>query len=136
VFLGEARFTGPKVLRVGGEEIRADRFVLDAGSRLRWSKTRTSRGGPVLVEQPAQTLPASDPVDPVPPEYSIGQVDLPCRPKAAGILAVDLLHVDTVLLARVYALVFIEHGTRRMHLGGVTAHPTGEWTVQQAATSP
>ena len=52
--------------------------------------------------------------------------------QAAGIVAVDFLHVDTVLLKRIYVLVFIEHGTRRMHLGGVTMHPTGDWTVQQA----
>ena len=44
----------------------------------------------------------------------------------------DFLHVDTVLLTRLYVLVFIEHGTRRMHLGGVTPHPAGAWTVQQA----
>jgi putative transposase len=29
-------------------------------------------------------------------------------------------------------LVFIEHGTRRLHLAGVTAHPTGAWAVRQA----
>ena len=56
-----------------------------------------------------------------------------CRSAASSSCsAVDFLNVDTVLLKRLYILVFIEHGTRRMHLGGVTANPTGEWTVQQA----
>ena len=54
------------------------------------------------------------------------------RAQAAGIVAVDFLHVDTVLLRRLHVLIFIEHGTRRMHLGGISANPTGEWTVQQA----
>ncbi len=35
-------------------------------------------------------------------------------------------------MKRHYVLVFTGHGTRRMHLGGVTANPAGEWTVQQA----
>jgi putative transposase len=40
--------------------------------------------------------------------------------------------VDTVLLRRVYALIVIEHGTRRAHLAGITAHPHGAWTAQAA----
>jgi hypothetical protein len=38
--------------------------------------------------------------------------------QAHAIIACDLLVVETVLLKRLYALVFIEHGTRRLHLGG------------------
>lgn len=29
-------------------------------------------------------------------------------------------------------MYFIEHGTRRVHLAGITAHPTGEWVTQYA----
>jgi putative transposase len=52
--------------------------------------------------------------------------------QARGILAVDFVHVDTVLLRRLYALIVIEHGTRRAHLGGITANPDGAWTMQAA----
>jgi putative transposase len=52
--------------------------------------------------------------------------------QARGILAADFVHVDTVLLRRIYALIIIEHGTRRAHLAGVTAHPDGSWTAQAA----
>ena len=52
--------------------------------------------------------------------------------QARGILAVDFVHVDTVLLRRIYALIIIEHGTRRVHLAGITANPDGAWTTQAA----
>jgi putative transposase len=52
--------------------------------------------------------------------------------QAHRIIACDFLHVDTVLLHRLYVLVFIEHGTRRLHIAGVTANPTAPWVAQQA----
>lgn len=52
--------------------------------------------------------------------------------QARGILAVDFVHVDIVLLRRLYALIVIEHGTRRVRLAGITANPDGAWTTQAA----
>jgi putative transposase len=52
--------------------------------------------------------------------------------QAKAILAVDFVHVDTVFLARIYALIAVAHDSRRAYLAGVSAHPTGAWTTQAA----
>jgi transposase InsO family protein len=52
--------------------------------------------------------------------------------QARGIIAADFVHVDTVLLRRLYALIVIQHGTRRARLAGITANPDGAWTTQAA----
>ncbi|WP_198959179.1 hypothetical protein [Streptomyces sp. CB02130] len=70
-------------------------------------------------------------IDPAPRRVGPGRRTF-VTAQAEGVIAADFFHFDTVLGKRLYVLAFLEHGTRRQHLTGVTAHPTGQRAVQQA----
>jgi hypothetical protein len=54
------------------------------------------------------------------------------RAQADGIIACDFFTVETAWLRTLYVLVFIELGSRRIHLSPATAHPDSAWVTQQA----
>jgi transposase InsO family protein len=54
------------------------------------------------------------------------------RSQAQAILACDFFTVDLLDGTQAYVLAVAEHATRRIRILGVTLHPTGQWTAQQA----
>jgi putative transposase len=54
------------------------------------------------------------------------------RAQAQSMLAIDFFTVETVSLQRLYVLFVIELGSRRVHVAGCTANPSGPWVTQQA----
>jgi hypothetical protein len=54
------------------------------------------------------------------------------RAQAGGIIACDFFTVETAWLRTLYILVFIELGSRRIHLSPATAHPNSAWVTGQA----
>ena len=49
-----------------------------------------------------------------------------------NLYACDFFTVETARLQRLHVLFFIEIASRKVHLGGITANPAGEWVAQQA----
>jgi transposase InsO family protein len=54
------------------------------------------------------------------------------RANAQSLIACDFFTVETLWHGRLYVLFFIELGSRRVHLAGCTANPSGAWVAQQA----
>ena len=54
------------------------------------------------------------------------------RSQAEAILACDFFTAGLLDGTQAYVLAVIEHASRRIRILGVTLHPTGEWTAQQA----
>jgi putative transposase len=107
-------------------------FFVTPATLLRWHRDLISRKWTYTRKRPGRP-PTTNPHHPDPRRPGFGAATLradletvPCC-QAGGILAVDFVHIDTVLLKRIYV-----HAARRVHLLGLTQRPTAEWTTQQA----
>ena len=70
-------------------------------------------------------------IDPAPRRTGPTWAQFLCS-QAEAILACDFFSVDLLDGTQAYVRTVIEHSARRIRILGVTLHPTGEWTTQQA----
>ncbi len=71
-------------------------------------------------------------IDPTPHRSTVTWTQF-LRSQAA--VACDFATIDTAFLRRYYLLFFIDVTTREVFFAGVTANPTGAWTIQAARNS-
>ena len=119
------------------DDVLAALVVRMARENPRWGYMRTP-GRAAQARPPRRRL--DDPADPEAPPHptsAVRHTDTSwrqfLRTQAASMLAVDFFHVDCALtLRRLYVLFVLEVGDRYLHVLGVTGHPDGPWTTQQA----
>ncbi len=106
-----------------------------AGENPTWGYRRIhgelSRLGYVVAASSVWKLLRTAGIDPTPNRTGPSWTEF-IRSQAHAVIATDFCCVDTATLRRLHVLFFIEVRSRRVHLGGITANPTGAWTTQAA----